>query len=1151
MKHSLVFVFTIIFCGAQAQNLLSNSGFETFTAGTSSYMTTGNGNATGLSGQWQLAFSGNNFPTCSGASCGTTLIDNTTANSGANSLKLNITKHTSRNNIRLFQSIATIGTQNNFVVTFYMKSDIAGYPVTVNVFKSTEAINSNGACNAASPCQSYTTTTGWKQYKMIVDLSSWNTSERTNMRISIRPNTGISSAAPSGTYPKIFWIDDVTFNFIDNNVSQKNDVALLKDIAIQVANERKQLAQDSGFTAEANTLANEIITLASSSPSPITPTKAIGFNPAPTQTTGATNPFINALHNWAANYLTQSFTGFPKATTDKSIFPTSYDLRTVGTTLENLHWLIVSPYSAFQYNPELFRRFLTIIYATSDDYKLNGSSFSSVPGTTDQAADDWFAAPKTCYSWYMGDLSFGSYIPPFLRQRLKDAADTIGTNFYKRALAEVDVFLYVNRDVSYAETLIQAGVYRNNNAWINMGKRIVDSINLVNRLPDGAYNYRIIQNEVANYHGGNNNSLAKIWSMVEYQPAWDCVSKTAMYELLSVEPREVAEFYTAAAWKTQWNGSAGISAEPLLAITKNQYLKTRYNQFRVVDGYNDEMVLSLSYYNPNIASLPLVDNYMVYDRNIKGVRGRYGRFSYGFTGRQVARPGSDDTGLQTYIGAMETKTGRNANEDELDASLFVVHSKVHVKNSSKPTQWTDWAYMNARIDSKVCAARNASTLSSPSVLQYQTGGPRGIETNWASYQQWITLPDRIIGVVETYPKNNLAAQAFEIDGRVRFTYGRQTLQSPKYMVTEVAGSKYSYGKFKTIIHGHDFTTVSVDSAGVVRDDDYGNSMEIIFRYNLSTGNTLYTYPATTKKYFIVEIRDSMAVGDANVSRVINGNIKGLVVKLNGKSYASYRNDGTATSVDLSTVVINGNTNQVHFSRGDSSINRPINITGTSYTIPANEQVLIISTNTPATDTGRGWQNYPELLAKEGNYGLLPVSLVNFSGNNTNAVSYLNWQTATEINADEFVVEKSTDGSSFIKMQTVNAICKNGCAYQTNIAQPEELAYYRLRIIDKDGTFTYSQTIAIKSNVSNNDNAIIVNPNPITGQSFKVTVVKRINQTLILKFIDSNGRIVHQQTVPANTTTLQIDIKNKKLSSGQYTVQLVGQGIKLTNKFIVL
>jgi len=489
-----------------------------------------------------------------------------------------------------------------------MKAD-GNYPVTANVFKSSEAINSNGSCNTSSPCQSFTVSNRWKQYKMYVDLSTWTATERTNMRISIRPNT--TTAVPAGPYPKTFWFDDISFKPVDS-------LSELKDMAISVATDRMYLAIDSGYTTEANNLQNEIATLNSTTFSyPLVPVRAVGFFPPPTQTTAATNPFINAVNSWAASYLAQTFTPFAKSTPGNFVFPNGYDARTLAETAENLHWLIVSPYSNYRYHPELFRRFLTILYATTEDYKYNGMEPYAIPGTNNNAINDWFAARKMSNVWRMADTSFAAFMLPTFKQVMKDATDSMGKLFNAFAQS-IDTYQYTNRDISYAEVLMNIGLMKNNSTWINMSKRMVDTINLVARQPDGAYLYYQKQNETTNYHGGTTSSLSRIWAVSGYQPAWDCIAKTAMFEIFSIEGNANPEFLTAPAWHTQWNGSTGFSPEALIAITQNKYLKARYNKIRQNVGYVDDMPSSIAFYNasvPTAANLP--DNYVCYDRNIQ------------------------------------------------------------------------------------------------------------------------------------------------------------------------------------------------------------------------------------------------------------------------------------------------------------------------------------------------------------------------------------------------------------------------------------------------------------------------------------------------------------------------------------------------------
>lgn len=1024
-----------------AQELLTNGGFESLAVGTSSYVTTGNGSvATNFQGIWQLT-----FVSSGGASTGSSAIVDTTKNSGSKSLALTITKHTNRNDIRLFQTINN-ATGKNYVLNFYMRGSNNGDSVVVNVFKSTDAINSNGALpnDILVLCR---TSTSWTRYKIFVDLSSWPDSAKRNMRISIRPNTGInSSPAPSGPFPKTYWFDDISFKPYDT-------LTEFKDIALLVAEERRKMSADSGFTTEATALANDIVTLTNATLSlPSAPDKAIGFNP-PIQVIN-NNPFIDTLNKWAAAYLKLSFPTYTKSTDNNIIFLGTIPgipnvVRDIGVTMERLHWLLLSPYSNYRYHPELFRRFLQLVYVTSDDYKVSGSKggiddMEGTPGSTDHALNDWFAGATVSYGWRMADVSFASFIPATLVQQIRNAADSAGRNFYNVS-QQLNDFTYVNRDISYAEILLHTGMHRNNTTWVNMAKRLIDSVYLSCLLPDGAYLYRKNQNEVVNYHGGTNNSLAKIWAVSEYQPAWDCLAKAGNYEPLNLEGDGVGEFYTAPSWKSQWNGSNGISGEPLLYVTESPYLKTIMDRDKAVRGLTPSPLFASFYKIVNAKALP--ENYVVYDRNIQGMRGRYGRFSFAGSGRNVVTS-TNEPGMLTVVGAMKTQPGAIP----LNSALLLVHSKVHVRNYTSTVQWTNWGYMLSQMDTRTCVGKNVSAISTPAALQYQTSGPTGWPTNWASFQQWITLPDRLIGVVETFPGTSNGAQAWEIDTRIKFAYGRNGVVDPKDFVINTPGSVYSYGSFRTILHAHDFTTVDTAIAGVLRDDPPFTAKEIVLRYNLANGATLYNYPANFKRYAIIEVRDTAsAVGNATVTRYANGNVKGLSVALNNNVFSVFRNDKNAdTTIAVSAFLINGGTAQVHYSRGDTVLKQSINLVGNSLTIPAKEQVLLVATK-DTTFQGPGWENYTHLLNADGvDIGEWKGSHLADAANNNNWVGGVPSQTTNirirntqprlsknlschnlllqsgiDLNDNHFTVNGTITGTGTIKGSNASSLIING------------------------------------------------------------------------------------------------------------------------------
>ena len=947
--------------------LLKNNGFEE--------KAVVNGlNYKGMIGQWQLSFAPGSCP--EGCAAGQFKTVEEGVFEGKKALQIVIEKQTNRNDIKLIQVIANAEAAI-YKLSVALKADKANTPVTVDLLKMAQASPTNGTPPFAI---GFKVSTEWKVYTGSFDLTNWTEEERKNLRISIRPNSSVTTALPTGEYPKTVWVDAVSLKTGDTRqgaapqtappsptkpnapsaspmlTAKEGNAADLKKIALQIAQERRKLSADAEFEEETAALTAEIFELTKSTPSvPVVPTQAIGFNPKPLHTTEDDNPFIKSLHKWAVDYLKKPFKSYAKAKKDAAVFPKASfnETRELGATLERLHWLLVSPLSNYRYNPVLFYRFLAIVYATSDDYELNGADKSAVPGSTNNALNDWFAAGPTLYGWRMAELSFGDYIPPTLKKNMHAAAQLMGENHAEWA-KQIDKGTYVNRDISYVEVLLNAGLYLKNDSWVNFAKRIVDTVHQVCLYPDGAYSYIGHQNECTNYHGGNNNSLAKIWVVSGYAPALECLKKTAHFEPLSIEMGNMPEYYTSAAWKTMWNVTSGFSEEPLLAVTENPFLKTKMNEIRALTGYPPNP-LSAVFYKADIVAKPLPNDYMVYDRNIQGIRARYGRFSYGFTARNVS-PLPKDLGLQTYVGAMSLVAGEK--REELDAALMAVHAKVHVEKRSRQ-EWQDWAYMSTKIDPSVCASLNASTLSSTGLLQMQRSGPYAVDTDWGSFQQWITLPDRLIGVVEVYP-NGKALPAMEIDGRMRFTYGRTGTLRRKNMVIEKEGKEYSYGNFTTIIHEHNFKSVRIASAGVVR-DDVKQAEEIIFRVGDST---MTNYPAATRHFFVVEIRYKDAKGAAKVEHIDKGNLKGLVVKLNGKTFAAFRNlNKMPQNFDTTLFLEKGTPTKLFFPRGDTEPTPPTPLSKNSVELPANGQVFIVSSR-EGNDLQQSWANYPQLLEKK-------------------------------------------------------------------------------------------------------------------------------------------------------------------------------------------
>ena len=132
---------------------------------------------------------------------------------------------------------------------------------------------------------------------------------------------------------------------------------------------------------------------------------------------------------------------------------------------------------------------------------------------------------------------------------------------------------------------------------------------------------------------------------------------------------------------------------------------------------------------------------------------------------------------------------------------------------------------------------------------------------------------------------------------------------------------------------------------------------------------------------------------------------------------------------------------------------------------------------------------------------LPVSILSFTAKPNNKTIQTNWQSSTEQNTNHFIIQHCTDGSSFTDIGTVKAIGSGANGYQfTDNSPTNGINYYRLKSVDKDGSFSYSKVVSVQFTV--NSNQLAVFPNPTKD---KVTV--RGNHIAAVQVVDNMGRVI--------------------------------------------
>jgi hypothetical protein len=152
--------------------------------------------------------------------------------------------------------------------------------------------------------------------------------------------------------------------------------------------------------------------------------------------------------------------------------------------------------------------------------------------------------------------------------------------------------------------------------------------------------------------------------------------------------------------------------------------------------------------------------------------------------------------------------------------------------------------------------------------------------------------------------------------------------------------------------------------------------------------------------------------------------------------------------------------------------------------------------------------------------VLPVTLVKFTSQSENDQPELSWETSMETNFSHFEIEKSLKGKSFFNIGRVAS--KSNDTYQYFPLQREDQAYYRLKMMDKDGSFAYSRIVSIflKEYIS----STMVYPNPV--QSY-ITFSNLIDGTFVV--YNAAGHQVLETAVKNGDNKIEI----QNLAKGMY------------------
>lgn len=408
------------------------------------------------------------------------------------------------------------------------------------------------------------------------------------------------------------------------------------------------------------------------------------------------------------------------------------------------------------------------------------------------------------------------------------------------------------------------------------------------------------------------------------------------------------------------------------------------------------------------------------------------------------------------------------------------------------------------------------------------------------------------GVGKSYPFG-LTFNVRNFNGTVHYNAGSGPMASPRTMVTAtVRTPEYAPTNMTTISNA----TCVVNESGVDWTYYYNtaNPEELLFAIahdpnNLGNNNFTATASITVRNSSTIDCYKRVNIG-AQLARFVMGRYWN--VNLNSGSITDpvwirfYYDPAEKTAMDNKRNAwrtTNGGTNSpsYFFKTVGTTFDHTVEL---HYQGVYNSIPLINFIDNQTSSNGKNYVEIRDISSFSGgglisgvvpvggstsaNAILLETELLDFNIKKENNQSVLNWSTAQEKSLSHFKIEHSSDGITFEAVGTENSrgntSTNTTTHYQWIHLHPNNgVNYYRLKLIDTDGAYSYSDLRTI-THQPNDSPVVQVYPNPFgTKLHTRLNLPSASKTTLIAT--NSLGQVVYHQTFMLDRGVQELSIPN--------------------------
>jgi hypothetical protein len=351
----------------------------------------------------------------------------------------------------------------------------------------------------------------------------------------------------------------------------------------------------------------------------------------------------------------------------------------------------------------------------------------------------------------------------------------------------------------------------------------------------------------------------------------------------------------------------------------------------------------------------------------------------------------------------------------------------------------------------------------------------------------------------------------------------------------------------------------------------GVTKQLVNTVRLNKKTVDLTYEVYVKNIGNVIIKDinvsddlGLVFGQANISNVTTefapgGNSGGLTLNplYNGTSNIKLLNSGQnlpnqtvgntnyffklivkCRVTNVNAAVIYNNSAVGSGTIGNQATNSLINVSDSSNN--GNETVIDPNNNGNAGEPG---ENMPTPLV----LSTLPVSFTSVSASLINKnTATIKWTIATPvINAQKFQVEYSGNGTNWQTIGAIPITNANQSNYKLIHQQiPTGNLFYRIKELDKDGSYDYSRIVLLQP--ASSERQFVIIPNP-ANSFIQVSSPYDINGNTQLELFDVAGRRLLSRSITFSTE----EINTSQLANGTYVIKLTHNEDTKTQKVLIV